>query len=716
MENKVNKPEEQNSRPKNNLVRNLIISVMIIICLGLVFWLFSSNAKGEYIGYDQFISYLEKGNVDTVELNANEINIKLKDGSYCWFYNRDSVEESVLYLVEENNKDVSKAHVQIKSGNTTTFSIMSLLYPVLMVVLFVVIFFIFLRQIKGVNNSSMEFVKNRARVYPSKTKFTDVAGADEEKEELKEIIDFLKNPDKFRSLGARVPKGVLLIGPPGTGKTLLAKAAAGEAGVPFFTISGSDFMELYVGVGASRVRDLFANAKKAKPCIIFIDEIDAIGRQRGTGLGGGNDEREQTLNQLLVQMDGFEESENIIVMAATNRADILDPALMRPGRFDRQIYIRVPDVKGREEILKVHSKNKPIASDVDLKQVARVTSGFTGADIENLLNESAILAGRENRSEITMEDINNGIVKVAVGPQKKSLLISDKDKRITAYHEVGHAVVGKLVKNSNPVHEVSIIPRGGAAGYTLQRPENDETHVTKGMLKDQISMLLAGRMAEVLFLEDITTGASNDLQRATELARHMVVDFGMSETVGMINMGSQTEVFIGRDYQTKVNYSEKQAAIIDEEVKKIIDVASQEAKRILSSNKNIVENMVVVLLQKETIYSEEVDMLVDGKSSKEVLDYIENKNKKESIEKQNKSVDDILKLAEERANELIHKKQTQQEPATREDKNEGVEEQKEKDMPKSPTKAKTSDTKKDKTKTKEGTSQTVKKPKSEEDK
>jgi len=636
-----------NPKQKSNLVRNLVISVMVIICLCLLFWVFSTSAKGEYVSDTEFTNRLNSGNVKVVEINAKEINVELKDGSYMWFYNRGEwLELQIKTDINTYNAANADAQVMLYYGTTTTFSIMSIIFPLLMFVFFIIFIVIFMKQIKGANNSSMDFVKNRARVMPSKTKFTDVAGADEEKEELKEIIDFLKNPDKFRDLGARVPKGVLLVGPPGTGKTLLAKACAGEAGVPFFTISGSDFMELFVGVGASRVRDLFANAKKAKPCIIFIDEIDAIGRQRGAGLGGGNDEREQTLNQLLVEMDGFEKNENIIVMAATNRADILDPALMRPGRFDRQIYIHIPDVKGREEILKVHAKNKPLAKDVDLKQIARVTSGFTGADLENLLNESAIIAGRANRKEIIQEDINNGIVKVAVGPQKKSWLIPEKDKRITAYHEAGHAIVEKFVKNGDNVHEVSIIPRGGAAGYTISRPEDDKTHQTRGMLTDRISVLLAGRIAETLFLDDITTGASNDLERATTIARKMVVDLGMSDVVGLVNMGSQSEVFIGRDYQTRVNYSEKQAALIDDEIKKIIDKSSDVARKILKDNAKVIENMVAVLLAKETIYSEEVDMIIDGKSSEEVIKFIDEKHTKKD---EKKSVDELIAIAEERS-------------------------------------------------------------------
>ena len=645
-ENKKN--EEQKKRGRANFITNLIITLIAIVCVCLMFWYFTSAAKGDEISYDTFVSYVENGNVDTVELNASEINVTLKNNTNCWLNNRSAIEEDVVALVRANNEDASNAHIKLVSGSTTVFSIMNIIYPVLMVLFFVFLMWFIFRQFRGVRNTNMDFVRSRARISPSTTKFSDVAGADEEKEELREIIEFLKDSEKFSKIGARVPKGVLLVGPPGTGKTLLAKAVAGEANVPFFTISGSDFMELYVGVGASRVRDLFETAKKAKPCIIFIDEIDAVGRQRGTGLGGGNDEREQTLNQLLVQMDGFEKNENIIIMAATNRADILDPALLRPGRFDRQIYINLPDVKAREEILKVHARNKIFEKDIDLKQVARVTSGFTGADIENLLNEAAILAARENRDKIVQEDINQAIVKVSVGPQKKSMLISERDKKITAFHEAGHAVVEKFVKNNNPVHEVSIIPRGGAAGYTISRPDKDETHVSKGMLLDQICMLLAGRMSESLFLEDVTTGASNDLQRATALARHMVVDYGMSDSVGLMNLGSQSEVFIGRDYQTRVNYSEKEAAIIDEEVKKIIDMEQQEAKKILSKNANIVKNMVEVLLQKETIYSEEVDMIIQGKSVQEVVDY---KRSIKGENKQERSVDDILKLAEERAKE-----------------------------------------------------------------
>lgn len=412
---------------------------------------------------------------------------------------------------------------------------------------------------------------------------------------------------------------MLLVGPPGTGKTLFAKAVAGEANVPFFSISGSDFVEMFVGVGASRVRDLFEQAQKNMPCIIFIDEIDAVGRQRGAGLGGGNDEREQTLNQLLVQMDGFEASSSIIVMAATNRADILDPALMRPGRFDRQIYVNVPDVKGREEIFKVHARNKPLAADINFKSLARLTAGFTGADIENILNESAILAARDDRKIITMKDISEAVNKVMAGPAKKSRLVTESDKRITAYHESGHAIVAKLMKHCDNVHEVSIIPRGMAAGYTITLPENDDNHMTKGKLLDDIAMMLGGRAAEELVIHDVSTGASNDIQRASQLARKMVTEWGMSDSIGNMYLGSSEEVFLGRDYQTHLNYSEEVAAKIDEEVKSIIDAQYQVALNILKENRSVMDAMVKALYEKETIYEDEIDALFGETSDNDGL-------------------------------------------------------------------------------------------------
>ncbi len=496
----------------------------------------------------------------------------------------------------------------------------SILVPLILYAALFGIFMVVLRKSAGAQGQALNFGKTKAnQVRDIKVRFNDVAGAEEEKQELQEIVDFLKHPKKYTDIGARIPRGVLLVGPPGTGKTLFAKAVAGEANVPFFSISGSDFVEMFVGVGASRVRDLFEQAQKNMPCIIFIDEIDAVGRQRGAGLGGGNDEREQTLNQLLVQMDGFEASSSIIVMAATNRADILDPALMRPGRFDRQIYVNVPDVKGREEIFKVHSRNKPLASDINFKSLARLTPGFTGADIENILNESAILAARANRKVITMKDISEAVNKVMAGPAKKSRLITESDKRITAYHESGHAIVAKLMKHCDDVHEVSIIPRGMAAGYTITLPENDDNHMTKGKLLDDIAMMLGGRAAEELVIKDISTGASNDIQRATQLARRMVTEWGMSESIGNMYLGTSEEVFLGRDYQAHLNYSEEVAAKIDEEVKTIIDTQYQVALNILKENRSIMDAMVKALYEKETIYEDEINALFGQESSGESL-------------------------------------------------------------------------------------------------
>ena len=503
-------------------------------------------------------------------------------------------------------------------------SIWSSLLPLLGTILIAVVFFILMIQTQGGTKSAMNFAKTNARVNQNlKVRFTDVAGAEEEKEELAEVVDFLKNPKKFSDLGARIPKGVLLVGPPGTGKTLFAKAVAGEAGVPFFSISGSDFVEMFVGVGASRVRDLFDVAKKSMPCIVFIDEIDAVGRQRGTGMGGGHDEREQTLNQLLVQMDGFETNDGIIVIAATNRADILDPALLRPGRFDRQIYVNVPDVRGREAILKVHARNKRLAGEVNFKTVARMTSGFSGADLENLLNEAAILAARANRKFITNKDLYEGINKVLMGPQKKSRLVTETDKRITAYHEAGHAILARLLKHCDPVHEVSIIPRGQAAGYTMTRPDTDDNHLTKAKLLDDIVMTLGGRVAEELIIKDISAGASGDIQAVTKRARLMVTEWGMSEKVGPISYGSDKEVFIGRDMASHVNYSEETAAIIDQEIRQIIDNGLKTARTMLAKNKKLLDNMARLLVERETIYSEEVDMLMEGKSVEEIMQFMD---------------------------------------------------------------------------------------------
>ena len=492
--------------------------------------------------------------------------------------------------------------------------------PYLSVIVVVILGVILIKSILGANSKSFNFGKTKAQVTQNtNVKFSDVAGIDEEKEELQEIVEFLKNPQKFTDLGAKIPKGILLVGLPGTGKTLLAKAIAGESNVPFFSISGSDFVEMFVGVGASRVRDLFEQAKKEAPCIVFIDEIDAVGRQRGAGLGGGNDEREQTLNQLLVQMDGFEGNTGVIVIAATNRADVLDPALLRPGRFDRQIYVNPPDVKGRELILKIHARNKPIDETVDFKNLARLTSGFTGADLENLLNEAAILAARENRKKITMTDISESINKVIMGPQKRSRVVTDSDKRITACHESGHAIIGKVLEHCDVVQEVSIIARGMAAGYTISRPDNDEMHMSYNKLIDNITMMLGGRAAEELLIKDVSTGASNDIERATKIARKMVTEWGMSSKLGTINFGSTSEVFIGRDYQTQVSYSEKTAAEIDEEIKSIIENCYSRAKEIIKNHLTQMNTMIEILLEKETIYFNEIELIMKGKTTRQIL-------------------------------------------------------------------------------------------------
>ena len=491
-------------------------------------------------------------------------------------------------------------------------------------------------MVAGANKGAMSFGKTKVKSYSmTKVKFSDIAGMEEEKAELQEIVEFLKNPKKFTDLGARIPKGVLLVGQPGTGKTLLARAVAGESKVPFISISGSDFVEMFVGVGASRVRDLFDQAKKNKPCIVFIDEIDAVGRQRGAGLGGGNDEREQTLNQLLVEMDGFEPNEGIIVLAATNRSDVLDPALMRPGRFDRQIYVHIPDVKGREGILRIHARNKPIDESVDFGVLARITSGFTGADIENMLNESAILAARAGRPKIIMEDITEGINKVIMGPQKKSHVITEKERKLTAYHEAGHTILAKSLKHCDDVQEVSIIPRGSAGGYTMSRPETDDLMMSIGKANDTIAMSMGGRIAEEIIFKDITSGASSDIQHATKLAHAMVYEWGMSKKIGFLALTSNGQVFIGRDYQTKNDFSEKLASLADEEIMSILNDNYKRAKQILTDKIEILHEMAKLLMERETIYKEEVDMVMAGKKTEEIVKLMDEKDKaqKEKEEK-----------------------------------------------------------------------------------
>ena len=606
--------------------RRTLIIVGVILLVIIAFVIAYELTRPTEINYqgtdDSFVGMLERGEIQSIYIEGN-YTAKIQkrgDKGYGYFVNTQG-----RVAFSDIIKDYSEAGkldgVVVRYDDPSSGSLVSsILVPLILYAALFGIFMVVLRKSAGAQGQALNFGKTKAnQVRDIKVRFNDVAGAEEEKQELQEIVDFLKHPKKYTDIGARIPRGVLLVGPPGTGKTLFAKAVAGEANVPFFSISGSDFVEMFVGVGASRVRDLFEQAQKNMPCIIFIDEIDAVGRQRGAGLGGGTDEREQTLNQLLVQMDGFEASSSIIVMAATNRADILDPALMRPGRFDRQIYVNVPDVKGREEIFKVHSRNKPLASDINFKSLARLTPGFTGADIENILNESAILAARADRKIITMKDISEAVNKVMAGPAKKSRLITESDKRITAYHESGHAIVAKLMKHCDDVHEVSIIPRGMAAGYTITLPENDDNHMTKGKLLDDIAMMLGGRAAEEIVIQDISTGASNDIQRATQLARKMVTEWGMSDSIGNMYLGSSEEVFLGRDYQSHLNYSEEVAAKIDEEVKTIIDTQYQVALNILKSNRPIMDAMVKALYEKETIYEDEINALFGEESTGESL-------------------------------------------------------------------------------------------------
>lgn len=515
--------------------------------------------------------------------------------------------------------------IVIDQENPNAGSWVSTAFSVLMLVIVCVVFFLIIRSSMGGAGKVMSFAKTKARVSTNiKVRFADVAGAEEEKVELAEIVEFLRQPKKFSDLGARIPRGVLLVGPPGTGKTLFAKAVAGEAGVPFFSVSGSDFVEMYVGVGASRVRDLFEMAKKNQPCIIFVDEIDAVGRHRGAGLGGGNDEREQTLNQILVQMDGFESNDGVIVMAATNRADILDPALTRPGRFDRQVYVNLPDVKGREQILKVHARNKPLAPDVNFKTVARLTAGFSGADLANLLNEAAILAARADKKFITNAELFESIDKVAMGPAKRSKVVTESEKRLTAFHESGHCILAKLCPNCDPVHEVTIIPRGNAGGFTMTRPETDRAYYSKNFMLDDICMTLGGRVAEELVIKDISSGATGDIKQATKFARAMVTEFGMSEKLGLISYSDDSQpVFLGRDMATHNPYSEETAKMIDDEVRQIISTQLERARKLLSENRNILDNMARVLIERETIYTEEVDLLLEGKSYDEVIKYMD---------------------------------------------------------------------------------------------
>ncbi|MBQ9795601.1 MAG: ATP-dependent zinc metalloprotease FtsH [Clostridia bacterium] len=646
-------------KKKNNPWKSILTyGIILVLAVVLIYWFVSRNNKGKEISYTQFQEMVLSGEVAEIDVYGYTVRIRTVGGvedkkfpkkldAYCTFM---SVNELTAFINDYNNiileakveghenfnkywtKDAEN-NIVLKEGVVlieATYSFeseswFSTLLPYLSIAIIVVMGIFLFKSMSG-NSKGFGFGKSKAKlVVSSNVKFKDVAGADEEKQELKEVVEFLKNPARFTEVGARIPKGVLLVGPPGTGKTLLAKAVAGESKVPFFSISGSDFVELYVGVGASRVRDLFDTAKANAPCIVFIDEIDAVGRQRGAGMGGGNDEREQTLNQMLVEMDGFESNSGIIVLAATNRADVLDPALTRPGRFDRQIYVHLPDVKGREEIIKVHAKNKKLADDVDFQRIARLTSGLAGADIENVLNEAALLCARDGRYKITMVDIQEGLNKALMGPKKVSRVIKEQDKIITAIHEAGHAIIAQTLPNCDNVQEISIIPRGQAGGYTLTFDEEDRTHMTKKKLLDTITMMLGGRSAEEIMLDDITTGASNDIERATKVARKMVAEWGMTDEIGLISFGDGGEIFVGRNYQKQVPYSDELASKIDVEVKKMIDTAHKQAKEILSSKREVIEKVRDILLEKETIYKEEFEMLYNGASIEEVKIAIDQK-------------------------------------------------------------------------------------------
>lgn len=604
---------------RSNFTRIYFIGMAIIIIVMLYYA--GSGLKSNNYKYNDLLNDLQDGKVTQLNISQNKevptgkVTVKLQDGSTKYVYITD-VNQVISDIKDINDKTNQNIQPSIADVSRDSVFLTNILPMLLMGVVIVVVIMMMNANAAGGNSKMANFGKSRAKmvVEVKNMDFSKVAGLKEEKEELEEIVDFLKNPNKYIMLGARIPKGILLEGPPGTGKTLLAKATAGEAGVPFFTISGSDFVEMFVGVGASRVRDLFAEAKKNAPCIIFIDEIDAVARRRGTGMGGGHDEREQTLNQMLVEMDGFGVNEGIIVMAATNRVDILDPAILRPGRFDRKVLVGRPDVKGRKEILEVHAKNKPIGDDVDLEQIARITSGFTGADLENLLNEASILAAKAGKHFLTQAEINQAMIKVGIGKEKKSRIISEKEKRITAYHESGHAILFHVLPDVGPVHTVSVIPTGaGAAGYTMPLPGKDEMFLTKGKMLQEIMVDLGGRIAEELILDDITTGASQDIKQATATAKAMVTKYGFSEKLGLINYDDESDdVFIGRDLAHSKGYGENTASAIDEEVREIVDSCYKKAKKIIEDHMEQLHASAALLMEKEKIGREEFESLFDA--------------------------------------------------------------------------------------------------------
>ena len=621
----------KNKKFATPLVYLVILAIIIIMVSGLDF----NGDTAEKIEYTEFISMVREKKVLAVEVTELELVGLTTDSAqdeelfpakydfYTYIPSLDALREDMVIVTSDlTGMDTSKI-TEADYGFTFTYnpppepSFLETIFPYLLIFGAFGLFYFFMLRSQGGGNSVMNFGKSRARTQldsHNTVTFDSVAGADEEKEELKEVVEFMRAPKRFTDMGARIPKGVLLVGPPGTGKTLLAKAVAGEANVPFYSISGSDFVEMFVGVGASRVRDLFSTAKKTAPAVVFIDEIDAVGRQRGAGLGGGHDEREQTLNQLLVEMDGFAINEGIIILAATNRPDILDPALLRPGRFDRQITVNYPDVKGREEILKVHAKGKPLAPDVELAVLAKRTSGMTGADLENVLNEAAILAARFKKKKISMVELEEAITRTVVGPEKKSRVVTEDDKRITAYHEAGHAIVALKLPHCDPVHEVSIIPRGAAAGYTMTLPDTDDNHISRGKILDQIAMSLGGRVAESITQDDICTGAISDLKRASELARRMVIEFGMSEAIGPVFLGGDTEVFIAKDWGHTRNYSEELAAKVDKEIRRILEEQFDRAKQVLMESREGMDRVVKALIEFERITGEEFEKIFRGES------------------------------------------------------------------------------------------------------